>query len=160
VTASYSGPNSGTVTGTTGANGTVTLETALKPNPSGTWCFTVTYVQATGYAFNSSTGELYACETTPKVEAHGLPATLTLEQNYPNPFNPSTVITYGIPVRGPVRMTILDIHGRAVREVENGVQDAGMHSVAFNGTGLPSGVYLCRLEANGSILTRTMTLLK
>ena len=54
VTVSYSGPNNGQVSGVTGANGTVTLYTNWKRNPSGTWCFEVTNVMKDSYSYNAS----------------------------------------------------------------------------------------------------------
>jgi hypothetical protein len=37
---------------------------------------------------------------------------------------------------------------------------AGSHRVAFNASGLPSGMYVYRLQANGTSLARTMMLVK
>ncbi|PLX24430.1 MAG: hypothetical protein C0600_13060, partial [Ignavibacteria bacterium] len=54
VSASYTGPTSGTVSGTTGSSGEVTLESSWIRNPNGTWCFTITDVQASGKTYNSS----------------------------------------------------------------------------------------------------------
>jgi hypothetical protein len=63
VTASYSGPNSGQVSGVTGANGIVTLYTNWKRNPNGTWCFQVTDATKDGYSYNSSANVItLACE--------------------------------------------------------------------------------------------------
>jgi parallel beta-helix repeat protein len=52
VTALYYGPNSGQVSGTTGADGTVVLETSRVRRPKGTWCFEVTGVSKDGYVYN------------------------------------------------------------------------------------------------------------
>ena len=54
VTANYSGPNNGQASGVTATNGTVTLYTNWKRNPSGTWCFEVTDVAKAGYSYNAS----------------------------------------------------------------------------------------------------------
>jgi len=37
---------------------------------------------------------------------------------------------------------------------------AGRHSVTFNAAGIPSGVYIMRLEAGGQTMTGKLTLLK
>jgi hypothetical protein len=88
------------------------------------------------------------------------PTSIVLDQNYPNPFNPATSITYGISLDGHVRLLVYDIHGRLVAEPVNEEQNAGTHIASFDGAGLPGGVYLYRLEANGWVRTRLMTLLK
>ncbi|MGD8403219.1 MAG: PKD domain-containing protein [Anaerolineales bacterium] len=54
VTATYSGPNSGQVSGLTGSDGTVTLYTDKQRRPRGSWCFEVTEVTKSGYSYNPS----------------------------------------------------------------------------------------------------------
>ena len=54
VTANYSGPNSGQVSGVTGADGTVTLYTDRDRKPKNSWCFEVTDVVKAGYSYNAS----------------------------------------------------------------------------------------------------------
>ncbi|MGD8396531.1 MAG: M1 family aminopeptidase [Candidatus Eiseniibacteriota bacterium] len=71
---------------------------------------------------------------------------------HPNPFNPRTTIRYGVPVRGPATLRIYDAGGRLVRELVDGMVDAGSHEVVWDGLGargrrLPSGVYFHRLES-------------
>jgi hypothetical protein len=89
-----------------------------------------------------------------------IPATVTLMQNYPNPFNPSTTLRFALPDRMHITLRAFDLLGRQVATVAAGTFDAGSHSVVFNATSLPSGVYLYQLEANGIRLTRRMTLMK
>lgn len=80
----------------------------------------------------------------------GLPAAFTLDQNSPNPFNPSTMITYAIPVRAHVTLTVFNALGQQVAVITSGVQDAGYHVVRFEAHGLPSGVYFYRMQARGT----------
>jgi len=83
-----------------------------------------------------------------------LPAEVVLLSNYPNPFNPQTEIGYGLPAAMRVRVRIYDISGREVKELVSEEQGAGFHRVRWDGTGndgtrVSSGVYLCRLQADG-----------
>jgi len=75
------------------------------------------------------------------------PCHFSLEQNFPNPFNPSTTIRYGLPTRSHVTITIFNILGQEVAQLANGEVGAGYHEVRFDGSGLSSGLYLCRLRA-------------
>ncbi len=89
-----------------------------------------------------------------------LPAQLTLAQNYPNPFNPTTSISYTLPARGSVRLTVYNNLGEVVRSLYDGVQAAGRHSVEFDADGLPSGMYLYELRTADARLTKKMMLLE
>jgi hypothetical protein len=89
-----------------------------------------------------------------------LPSVFALGQNYPNPFNPTTVIPYELATAGQVRLSVFDVTGRQVALLVNAEQSAGRRQVSFNAAGLPSGVYMVRLEAGGQIMTKKLTLLK
>jgi PKD repeat protein len=52
VTAVYSGPNQGEVSGVTDDNGRVVLRTEWVRNPQGVWCFEVTDVSKDGYVYD------------------------------------------------------------------------------------------------------------
>jgi len=85
---------------------------------------------------------------------------LALSQNFPNPFNPSTVISYQLPASSRVTLKIYDSLGRQVASLVSGRQNAGFHSVTFDGAKLPSGVYLCQLAVAGAQEVRKMVLIK
>ncbi|HLF15023.1 MAG TPA: T9SS type A sorting domain-containing protein, partial [Bacteroidota bacterium] len=70
--------------------------------------------------------------------------------NYPNPFNPSTVIGYGLPSEGTVRLTVHDLLGRTVATIDEGFREPGVHSTAWTPIGLPTGIYYYRLVVSGS----------
>jgi aminopeptidase N len=90
----------------------------------------------------------------------GQPREFSLSQNYPNPFNPATVISYGLPERSHVRLTVFNLLGQLVAVVDEGTRDAGYYDVRFNGSTLASGVYLYRLEAGQFVQTRKLVLMK
>ncbi|MBK8983851.1 MAG: T9SS type A sorting domain-containing protein [Ignavibacteria bacterium] len=70
-----------------------------------------------------------------------------LSQNFPNPFNPETVISYGLPVTGFVKLSVYDILGNEVAELVNEKQYAGRYEVKFDGSNIASGVYFYKLTA-------------
>ena len=89
-----------------------------------------------------------------------MPETSRLYQNYPNPFNPVTQIKFDLAKAGNVKLSVYNINGQKVAELLNGVQNAGVHTVEFDGSNLNSGVYYCTLEAAGSSLVQKMVLIK
>jgi minor extracellular serine protease Vpr len=89
-----------------------------------------------------------------------IPEEYTLNQNYPNPFNPTTAISYQLPAVSKTRLVVYDLLGREVAVLVNESQTAGRHEARFDGRNLSSGVYFYRLEANGFVQTKKMTLVK
>lgn len=80
--------------------------------------------------------------------------------SYPNPSNGSVTMRYQTQRPLDVRLSIYDVLGREVSVPVNGPVPAGQHEAVFDGQGLPSGVYLWRLEAGTEVQTGQFTLLK
>ena len=93
-------------------------------------------------------------------EGPAVPQTFALGQSYPNPFNPSATIPFEVNETSAVRISVYDALGREVTVLVNETFTPGAHSVSFDAVNLPSGTYMYRLEANGEIQMRTMSLLK
>ncbi|MDZ7374074.1 MAG: T9SS type A sorting domain-containing protein [candidate division KSB1 bacterium] len=89
-----------------------------------------------------------------------LPKTHTLSQNYPNPFNPTTRIEFSLPKAAHVTLKVYNLLGQEVATLVNGYRQAGQHWVTFDGSDLPGGVYVYRLEYDGKSVTRKLVLLK
>jgi hypothetical protein len=79
------------------------------------------------------------------------PSSFQLFQNYPNPFNPLTSIGYRLQRAGFVQLTVYDAAGREVATLVNGNVGAGDHAVSFDAGRLASGVYIYRLEVEGTL---------
>jgi hypothetical protein len=85
---------------------------------------------------------------------------LELAQNYPNPCNPHSEIRYQVSAFGHVKLAVYDLLGREVTVLVEERKGPGSYTATFDGTGLSSGVYLCRLTAGGAVRTRKMLLLR
>ncbi len=88
-----------------------------------------------------------------------IPNSYVLEQNYPNPFNPYTTIKYGLPEDSKITIEVFDILGRKVAVLVDKYQKAGFYEVIFYADELPSGIYIYRMIANGSIIASKKMLL-
>lgn len=91
---------------------------------------------------------------------NSIPASFELAQNYPNPFNPTTNIKFALPKEGNIKLVVYNMLGQEVAELVNGFKSAGSYSVEWNANNLSTGVYVYRLEANGSVMTKKMMLIK
>ncbi len=88
------------------------------------------------------------------------PSVCTMNSVSPNPFNPSTAISYELRAASYVSLRVYDTAGRLVETLVNGWREAGEHEVTFDGSTLPSGVYLYRLEAGEYSAAGKLILLK
>lgn len=88
------------------------------------------------------------------------PMRFSLEQNYPNPFNSGTRITYSVGSREHVVLKVFDARGREVRLLVNTVQPAGTYTISFDGSNLPSGVYIYELKSESFRSVKKMILLR
>lgn len=94
-----------------------------------------------------------------------LPSEFFLSQNHPNPFNSSTTITFALPAKEHLELTIYDILGRPVRDLVNRPLSAGKYEFRWDGLDdggkvAASGIYLYRIKTPTFSVTRKMVLLK
>jgi len=83
-----------------------------------------------------------------------------LEPGYPNPFNPATNIRYRLAQQGEVLLEVYDLGGRRIATLVNQSQQPGAYTVAFDGSGLASGIYFVRLQAGTYTSIQKLTLIK
>ena len=89
-----------------------------------------------------------------------LPYRLLMMQNYPNPFNATTTIRYILPQEGDVSLSIYNILGQRLAILFEGSQQAGEHTIVWDASAYPSGVYFAWLEIQEQTKTIRMVLLK
>ncbi len=90
----------------------------------------------------------------------GLPLEFGLAQNYPNPFNPSTTIPFSVDRTSLVSLKIYDVLGREVATVVSEQLSPGRYSARWDASGLPSGVYMYRLQAGSSTAVKSLLLVR
>jgi hypothetical protein len=83
----------------------------------------------------------------------------------PNPFRDGTSISYSLPAAGPVQAKVYDVLGRSVATLQDGVQDAGSHTLRWDGrsvtgTHVAAGTYFVRLQTRAGAETRKLLLVK
>jgi hypothetical protein len=88
------------------------------------------------------------------------PASFSLNQNYPNPFITETRIGFQVIKSGCVTLKVYNAAGQEVSTLVNMVMEPGNHSVIFDASQLPAGVYYYSLQLGDENTTRQMILLK
>lgn len=166
VSVTATGPAGGIGTAATNTNGQVSFQTSKVKNPSGEWCFEVTNVTHASDTYDSGANHMTkTCESGVVFSdgdaiVLGLPSSFGLNQNYPNPFNPTTEISFSLAAASNVSLEVFNITGQKVEVLANGSFDAGTHSISWNASDMPSGIYLYRLTTNDFVDTKKMVLLK
>jgi hypothetical protein len=94
-----------------------------------------------------------------------VPSMYVIRGASPNPFNPVTTITYGAPADARVRLAVYSVAGRLVRTLLDDEVSAGYSTVVWDGRDdggveVGSGVYFCRMEADGFQDVAKMVLMK
>ena len=80
---------------------------------------------------------------------------------YPNPFNPEATVRFAVRDSAPVTLTLHDALGRQVSTLYSGTPEANQTlSVRIDGSNLPSGLYLVRLNGSNFSASQPVTLLK
>jgi len=88
------------------------------------------------------------------------PVTFALEPAYPNPFNPSTRISFSLAKPAHAEVIVYNLSGQEIARLLQGWRMAGSYQLSFDGSGLPSGIYLVRLRAGEYLGTEKVILLK
>lgn len=89
-----------------------------------------------------------------------VPTELSLSPVFPNPFNPATQLTFNIPTAMPITLSVMDINGRVVDTIVNGMVKSGAHSIRWRRHSKTSGVYFFKLETPMDIKIQKGILLK
>ncbi len=124
--------------------------------PNGTWQYRLRQVDLSGAEnFNDPVQVTIVTSV-----AENAPAEFKLYQNYPNPFNPLTNFQLSIDNYQLATLRVFDMLGREVATIVNEPLAAGRHTIAWDATGFPSGVYTYRLTSGGRSETKKLVLLR
>jgi hypothetical protein len=85
---------------------------------------------------------------------------MILNQNMPNPAAEQTTFTFSLPKQSHIQLLIMDVTGRHVATVVNGVYGIGEHTASYSTDGLPNGTYIYRLVSEYGTIVRSMVVLR
>jgi hypothetical protein len=88
------------------------------------------------------------------------PVAFDLSEPYPNPFNPVTTFQFSLPEEALVQLNVYNVGGRKISTLIDGLRQAGIHQISFDGSHLSSGIYVYRLETGSYTQTGKLVLMK
>ena len=83
-------------------------------------------------------------------DASNVPANIEL---WPNPFQTQTTLQYNLSSSEDVSLSVHDLLGREIENIQEGTQTAGVHQITFDGSHEPAGIYMYELTI-GNIRNR------
>ena len=89
-----------------------------------------------------------------------LPKRFALYPPYPNPFNSVTTIAYDLPNDGAVNLSIYNLRGALIEELETGFKNAGSYKISWEAGNLASGLYFVKFTSSDFSATRKLLFLK
>ncbi len=89
-----------------------------------------------------------------------IPDSFELLNAYPNPFNPTTNIQFNVRSESDISLQILDISGRAVETLLNGIVPMGRQDIQWNPQNHASGIYFIHLSSQFNSQSKKIVYLK
>jgi len=94
------------------------------------------------------------------INENSIPLDLEINNIYPNPFNPTCNINYSISRYGIVDVSLIDINGREIQSLKNGMLSPGNYNIKIDGNNLSSGIYFLSIIHDSNQLVRKLSLVK
>jgi len=141
------------------ANGVEVIDTCMYP-PSNTALMN----DETGTQFCTPVWTPFAILSTGVAEKD-VPVKFFLGEFKPNPFSRVTSISFGLPRKSEVNVSVYNVSGRLVRTLVSGVKEAGTYTIEWNGKDahgreLSSGAYFVRMITDEFNTTKRLLLLR
>lgn len=105
-------------------------------------------------------GKSQSSTAVQRMTSMGNPTEFILFPNHPNPFNPVTTITFGLPERADVHLAVYNMTGQLILTLVDRSMDTGIHSVQWDASTVPSGIYFYVIRTEGFTQVRKCMLMK
>ena len=90
----------------------------------------------------------------------GVPTEFNVSTAYPNPFNPVTNVDFAIPEAGNVSIIVYNLVGQVMETLVDDYKSAGFHTVSWDASSVPSGLYFITVESGEKVSTQKLVLMK
>ncbi|MFI5264334.1 MAG: T9SS type A sorting domain-containing protein [Candidatus Kapaibacterium sp.] len=87
-------------------------------------------------------------------------SSISLGDCYPTPASSEMHITYSIPKRSTIALTVFDITGKEIAAIASEDRDAGSYETLWDAKAFPSGSYILKLTACGESVTKVVEVIR
>ncbi|MBC5992436.1 S8/S53 family peptidase [Pontibacter cellulosilyticus] len=137
-----------------------TLHANFKPNQDVTRGDFAVIITRTHAQWNAATQPIASSSTSAAIAAGELSTATEQVYSYPNPFTGVTTISYVVPQDGEVQVAIYDVLGKKLQTLVAESMKAGSYTTKFDGSNLPGGTYIYRVQAGSKVYSNRMILTK
>ena len=123
-------------------------------SPVNHWFIDDLYVDESLFTVPFGNSTVINCDLS--VDNSGKLNNFSISQNYPNPANNVTTISVELEESADVTVTITNLVGQTVSEMNAGNLKSGLHEINLNVSELSNGIYFYTVEAGNNSLTRKM----
>jgi fimbrial isopeptide formation D2 family protein len=79
---------------------------------------------------------------------------------YPNPVSNNLTINYNLSASSNVSINVFDMLGSRIAEIANDRESSGQHSIPWNASTVPQGIYLLQFMVDNKIINQKITVMK
>jgi len=83
-----------------------------------------------------------------------------INEPYPNPFNQTTLISFQLPEKSLLKITIFNLVGMKIQELVNEIKATGYDTLELDASSFTIGIYYLVFQANNYVKTKKIILLK
>lgn len=80
--------------------------------------------------------------------------------HFPNPFHQKANISFEIPSKGLVQLSIFNESGFKCTTLLHAIKESGKHHIVWDAEQFPAGLYHCNIQFNDGLISRKMLLIK
>jgi len=79
---------------------------------------------------------------------------------YPNPFNSETTVTFNVPLKQFLELSVYNLLGQKISTIFQGEKPPGVYQMHIDGYDMTSGVYFIRMEIGYNSFAKKILLVK
>ncbi|MDD5528765.1 MAG: T9SS type A sorting domain-containing protein [bacterium] len=120
-------------------------------------------IAGTTGTFGETSGDVYLIRLSKEVgveEKLNIKNQISKLEISQNPFSRSTIISYSVWNSRDCSINLYDISGKCIKTITNEPKPAGTYSINLNANELKTGIYFLQLNANGTKITKKITIIK